>query len=171
MNIQESWEKALSITEIVRPRVKPLETFATTKLPYIFLAESRKNSTETMVRRGEIWVEKPSLVLPFNMPHFEGFDFEEEMDINEDLLTSFLLVRGVTFPSMKFNNKTLGSLEIYKGRLSDAIEHHKNRLHAEENVHTGLVMGREDVCQFSVLIFIASQITRSASSDLKKLFD
>lgn len=171
MNIQESWEKALKTTEIVRPRVKALETFAATKLPYIFLGESRLDSAETVVRRGEIVVEKPSLVLPFNMPHFEGFEFEEEMDINEDLLTNFLLVRGVTFPSMKFNNRTLGDLEIYKGRLSDAIEHHKNKLHAEENVHAGLVMGLEDVWQFSVLIFIASQITKSAGNDLKKLFD
>ncbi|OGW83699.1 MAG: hypothetical protein A3C47_03210 [Omnitrophica bacterium RIFCSPHIGHO2_02_FULL_51_18] len=170
MNIQESWEKALSTTEIVRPRVKPLETFATTKLPYIFLAESRKNSTETMVRRGEIWVEKPSLVLPFNLPHFEGFDFEEEMDLNEDLLTSFLLVRGVTFPSMKYNNKMV-TTETFEGRLSRAIEHYRNMLQAEENVHAGLVMGLEDVWQFSVLIFIGSQVAKSASSDFRKLFD
>ncbi len=171
MNIQESWEKALKTTEIVRPRVRPLETFAMTKLPYVFLAESRQNSAETVVRKGEVLVEKPSLVLPFNLPHFEGFDFEGEMGLNEELLMSFLLVRGVSFPSMKYNHKMLHGLETFKGRLSEAIEHHKNMLQVEENVHAGLVMGLEDVWQFSILIFIGSQVAKSANADFKKLFD
>ena len=43
------------------------------------------------------------------MPHFEGFDFEEGMRLNEDLLMSFLLVRGISFPSLKYNNRTDGA--------------------------------------------------------------
>lgn len=170
MNIQESWEKALRSTEIVRPRVQPLETFTITKLPYVFLGESRLSPDQTVVRRGEVLVEKPSLVLPFNIPHFEGFKFEEEMDLNPDMLMNFLLVRGVTFPSMKYDNK-MAPAESFAGRLSHAVEHYRHRFQSEENVHAGLIMGPEDVWQFSVLIFIAGQITRSAPGDLRKLFD
>ena len=170
MNIQDAWEKALKHTEIIRPRVHPLHTFATTHLPYLFLAESSVNSGDTVVRKGEIMVEKPSLILPSNAPQFEGFDFEEKLHLNPDLLTSFLLVRGVSFPSLKYNNKT-DSIDIYEGRLKTAIEHYTSTLQREENVHTGLIAGTDDCWQLSVLIFICGQVAKSSEGDLKKLFD
>jgi len=40
MDIHDSWEKALKATEIIRPRVQPLQTFEATQIPYVFLAES-----------------------------------------------------------------------------------------------------------------------------------
>lgn len=170
MNLQDSWEKALKSTEIVRPRVKPLETFEATHLPYVFLAESANTSGDTLVKKGEVTVERPSLLLPFGLPQFTGFDFENEMRINEDFLTSFFLVRGVSFPSMKYSN-SIGSTSVYQGRLSQAIAHYKDDLHRQEDVHSGLVTGSADSWQFSVLIFTVSQMMRSAESDFRKLFE
>ncbi len=170
MHIQDAWEKALKTTTVIRPRVQPLEIYSETKLPYIFLAESTVNSGDTVVRRGEIVVEKPSLVLPFNAPQFIGFDFEESMNINEDLLINFFLVRGVSFPSLKYNNQ-VNTLDVREGRLSSAIEHYKSRMQSEENVHTGLVTGKEDVWQLAVLIFICQQVAKNADHDFKRLFD
>ena len=122
------------------------------------------------VRKGEVTVEKPAIVLPFNMPQFEGFDFEKEMNFNEDILKSFFLVRGVTFPSMKYNN-IQSSLEVYEGNLSKAVEHYSSLLQRDENVHTGLIMGPEDSWPFSVIIFVAGQVARSAEGDIRRLFD
>ena len=170
MNMQEIWEKAVKKTEIVRPRVMPLSTHSVTHLPYVCLSESAVNTGDTVVRRGEITVEKPMIVLLQNMPQFEGFDFEKEMNVNEDLFKSFLLVRGVQFPAMKYNNKSY-SVDVFEGGLSKAIEHHKSLLQQHENVHTGLVAGPEECWQFSVVLFICSQIMRSADGDLKRLLD
>ena len=170
MNIQDGWEKALRKTEIVRPRVQALHTFQATHLPYLFLSESAVNVGDTVVRKGEVLVEKPAIVLPFNMPHFEGFDFEKEVHLSEELLSSFFLVRGVTFPSFKYNNTT-HTTDVYQGRLSQALQHYSNVLQRDEDVHAGLVTGSDDCWQFSILIFIASQIHRSADSDFKKLFE
>lgn len=170
MDIQEGWEKALKLTEIIRPRVQPLRTYEVTRLPYWFLSESSVNPGDTVVRKGEVLVEKPAIVMPFNMPHFEGFDFESQMHLNEDLLTSFFLVRGVSFPSLKYNNKT-ASLDVYEGKLSGALEHHTSLLHRSEDVHTGLITGPEDTWQFSVLIFVGTQVIRSAEGDIRKLLD
>lgn len=170
MNIQDSWDKAVKKTEIVRPRVTPLSTFSVTHLPYVCLSESAVNSGDTVVRRGEVLVEKPSIVLPYNMPQFEGFDFEKEMHVNEDLFKSFLLVRGVQFPALKYNNKS-HSIDVYEGGLSKAIEHHKTMLQQSENVHTGLIAGPEDIWQFSVILFVCSQVARSVDGDVKRLLD
>jgi len=134
------------------------------------LSASAVNSGDTVVRKGEVTVEKPAIVLPFNMPQFEGFDFEKEMDFNEDILKSFFLVRGVSFPSMKYNN-IQSLLEIYEGGLSKAVEHYQTLLQRDENVHTGLIMGPEDCWPLSVIIFAAGQAARSAEGDIRRLFD
>lgn len=170
MNIQDSWEKALKNTEIIRTRVQGLLAFETTKLPYLFLSESSLNISDTLVRKGEILVEKPSLILPSAFPQFEGFDFQKEPNFNEGVLTNFLLVRGVIFPSLQYNNKTY-SMDIHEGGLKEAIQHYLDRLEREEDVHTGLITGTEDCWQFSVLIFICTQIAKSAETDTKKLLE
>ncbi len=170
MNIQDIWEKAVKKTEIIRPRVTPLSSYDVTHLPYVCLSESAVNTGDTVVRRGEVMVQKPTIVLPHNMPQFEGFDFEKEMQVNEDLFRSFLLVRGVQFPAMKYNNKSY-SVDVHEGSLSKAIEHHKTLLQRHENVHTGLIAGPEDCWQFSVILFVCSQIARSADGDIRRLLD
>lgn len=170
MDIEERWEKALEKTEVIRPRVQELLTFSHTDLLYIFLSESSINVGDTVVRKGSVVVEKPSLILPLGLPHFEGFDFEKEPEINEDMVTNFLLVRGVKFPSLNYNNRTY-SLDIFEGRLSKAIEQYRDRLQREEDVLTGLIIGPEDCWQFSLLIFVCSQVVKSADGDIKRLLE
>ncbi|MFH1868098.1 MAG: hypothetical protein ABH843_03915 [Candidatus Omnitrophota bacterium] len=170
MDIMERWEKALKSTEIVRSRVHPLLTFETTKLPYIFLAESAVNTGDSVVRKGSVFVEKPSIVLPDNSPQLEGFDFNSEFDLSEAMVINFLLVRGVRFPSYKYNNK-VNSLDVYEGRLKKAIDHYKYKLQRKEDVHAGLIIGPEDCWQFSILIFICTMVARSAGKDIQGLLD
>ena len=170
MDIHESWEKALKQTEIIRPRVQPLSTFEATQIPYIFLAESIVNHGDTVVRKGEVTVEKPTIILPPYMPQFEGFEFEEKFAGAEDYLTTFLLVRGIKFPSMKYENK-VNSLDIYEGKLQAATDHFSKMFQKQENVSAGLVIGPEDCWQFSVLVFVCTQALRSAEGDIRKIFD
>lgn len=170
MDIHASWDRALKFTEIIRFRLQPLKTFETTSLPYIFLAESALNVGDTVVRKGEVAVDKPQIILPSDLPQLEGFEFEKESKLNQDLLTTFLLVRGVRFPSFKYQNKTQ-SLDVYEGRLKAAIERYEKELKTEENTSTGLIVGPEDCWQFSVLIFICMQAQRSADGDIRKLMD
>lgn len=170
MDIQEIWERALKNTEIIRSRVKALLTFATTDLPYILLSKSVVNLGDAVVRKGKVLVEKPSLIIPSNLPQFEGFDFEKELHFNEDTITNFLLVRGVKFPSLRYNNQTY-SLDIYEGGLDKAIGHFSEQLQRKEDVHTGLIVGPEDCWQFSLLIFICSMVVKSADGDIKNILD
>ena len=170
MSVQDMWDKAVKKTEIIRPRVLPLHSHDITHLPYICLSESAVNVGDTAVRKGEVRVEKPSIVLPFNAPQFAGFDFEQGDLGNEELFKSFLLVRGVQMPGLRYSNKS-DSLDVQEGSLSKAIEHFKKELQKSENVHTGLIAGPEDCWQFSVLLFVCSQVVRSADGDIRKLMD
>ena len=170
MDLTKSWNKALRHTEIIRARVQALMTFSQTLVPYIVLSESAINPGDTVVRKCEVLVEKPALILPPNNPQFEGFEFETDDLQSDHSVINFLLVRGVNFPSLKYNNKTL-SLDIHEGKLSDAITHYLQQLQQEENVTTGLITGPEDCWQFSVLIFIGSQIARNVDVDIRKLLE
>ena len=170
MNIQDYWEKALKHTEIIRPRVQPLSTMGGTELPYIFLAESALHVSDTVVRKGQVLVEKPSLILPSDQPQLQGFESEDPQAWDPENMINFLFVRGVRFPSYKYNNK-VSVLDIYEGKLKQAEDHYLKQLQEKENVTTGLVIGPEDCWQFSVLIFIAMQAGRQAEGDIRRLWD
>ena len=169
MDIQEAWAKALKETEIVRSRILGLQTFDQTHVPYVLLSASAMNPGDTVVRSGEVMVDRPSLILPPNIPQFEGFAFEDVL-ANKDALINFLLVRGVNLPSLKYNNKT-NTLDVFEGKVEDAVKHYGDRMQREENTSTGLLVGPEDVWQFSLVIFICSQIAKNSATDMRRLLD
>lgn len=170
MGIDALWEKALAHTRILRHRVQGLLTCASTDLPYIFLAESGENVEDTLVRKGGVVVDRPSLILPAYHPQFEGFDFEKELHVDPEHLTSFLLVRGVRFPSLKYSH-TPAALHLHGGRLDEASRHYLEKLQREEDIRTGLLAGPEDCWQLSVLIFVCSQVLRSADGDVRRVLE
>lgn len=170
MDIHTLWEKTLKKTHVIRPRVQPLQVRGATQLPYIFLGESIVNRGDTVVRKGEVIVDEPRLVLPSHLPQFEGFEMGEEWKSAQDYLMNFLMIRGIRFPSHKFENKG-AHLDIFEGDLSKSTAHFRKMLEAQENIHTGLVIGPEDCWQLSILVFIGSQILRQADGDMHRLLD
>ncbi len=170
MDAYEAWEMALKNTEIIRPRVKSLMTFEATAIPYILLSESSLDAGDTVVRKGEVVVQKPALILPPNVPQFKGFEFGQNPDVDEGSIINFLLIRGVQMPSMKYDNRTF-SLNIFEGKLHKAIAHYINLMQQQENVHSGLIAGPQECWQFSVLIYVCAQIVRNAETDIRKLLN
>ncbi len=77
MDFQDAWGKALKETEIIRARIMGLQTFDQTHVPYLLLSASSINPGDTVVRSGEVLVDRPSLILPPHIPQFEGFSFDE----------------------------------------------------------------------------------------------
>jgi len=170
MDLEQLWEKAKDRTEVVRGRVKGLSTFNQTAVEYIFLAESVVNEGNVVVRKGKIIVEKPMIVLPQDMPQFEGFDFEEELDVSQEIVQTFFLMRGIRFPSLKYNN-TVYELDLEENSLSASVERHKKCLEQKEDVNTALLLGPEDCWQFSLLLYIATLVGRCARTDIINLLN
>lgn len=167
MDLNALWEQALKQTEVIRARLPELATFEATPLPYIFLAESSLNRGDTVVRRGKVLIEQPSLILP--TPRLEGFEFTPET-VSEDAVLNFLLVRGIRFPSLRYRHE-LSSLDLREGSLEEAIKDYRERLTKAEDIHTGLVIGPEEAWQFSVLILVGSLVVRSSEGDFRRLLD
>ncbi len=170
MDLHDKWEKALKKTEILRLHASTLFTFKPTELPYIFLGESAVNIGDTVARKGKVLVHQPSIFLPPDFPQFEGFEFEEDYQADEDAVRTFLLVRGVSFPSLKYTNE-ISTIDIHENSLSKAIDHFSHQLEMKEDIYTALIVGPEDCWQFSVLIFVCAMVTKSAPGDLKKFLE
>lgn len=170
MNLEEAWQRALGQTEIIRSRMPHLLSFEQTNLPYLFLAASIVNPGDTVVRKGEVAVTKPLLLLPPDSPQFEGFEFKEDYEINEETMRTFLLMRGIHLPSLKYSHHT-SSIQIYEKSLDRAIKDFELNLEKKEDIHTGLITGPEDSWQFSLLVYCLNSMTRSAPNDIKKLIE
>lgn len=167
MDLEEQWEKAIGATEVLRFRLPRLSTLDATEIPYIFLAESLVNAGNTVVRRGKVFAHKPAIIIPGNLPYFEDFDFEENLKVSEETVKTFFLVRGISFPSLKFKHET-SKIDVYENSLKKAKEHFKEELERSEDVHTGLIVGLADCWQFSIIVYAGMLMAKSAPSDLKK---
>ncbi|HAW49698.1 TPA: hypothetical protein DCX16_01925 [bacterium] len=165
MTLEEFWEKARNETQVLRARAKPLSDLQSTIIDYLLLAESQANPGNTVVRKGKVWVHKPLIILPKEVPIFEGFDFEDMDDV-----PSFMFMRGVQFPALKYSN-IIDSIEIYRGVLSSAIDDFMERLQQMEDIKTGLIKGIEQGWQFSVLIYVAFLVLRQVPSDIRRIIE
>jgi len=160
MSLQEKWERAIRETKILRPRLRGLLAFENTELPYTCLTKSVVNV-----------VHKPMIVLPRDLPQFEGFEFERDFDeVDEDEIGKFLLMRGVSFPMLKYSNQTY-TVNLFEGPLEKAIGYFSRQLERKEDVHSGLITGPEDSWQFSVLMYVGTLAIRSAPHDIERLLD
>ena len=163
MDIQELWDNARKRTDILRMRLQDLPTFEAAVVPYTFLAESSLNAGDTVVRRGHVRIERPAIVLPNFSPQFEGFAFD-------DALTTFLLVRGIQFPSLRYRHE-LSTLDLFEASLPKAVKHFTQQLAAAEDTATGLVVGPEDAWQFSLVLLVGALVVRSAQGDLRRILE
>lgn len=167
MDFNDAWARALKETEIIRTRAAMLQTFADTPVPYILLAPSSINVGDTVVRRGRVLVQRPALILPPNIPQLEGFEMES---VDNGGALNFLLVRGISIPSLRYNNQT-HSLDVFEGDVPQAIAFYANQMEREEDVSTGLLVGNEEMWPFSLLIFICAQVARNTQLDIKRLME
>lgn len=170
MNLREKWDKAVNQTDVIRWRQTHLATFDKTILKYAFLGESLVNTGDTVQRYGRIVVHRPLLLLPENIPQFEGFDSLKDLGIDEDDLARFLLIRGVSFPSLKYQNET-DSLDVVEKPINEATNRLLAKLDKEDNSDTGVLVGPEDCWQLSVIIYAGGLMNRSASRDIRRLLD
>jgi len=172
MDIHKSWEKALARTEIVRARIKNLMTFDDTTVPYIVLSASSVNMGDTVVRQGDVVVTKPAIILPPNIPQFLGFDLEESFENNfgEQMLTNFLMVRGVAMPSLKYSNQAY-SVNVHEGGVESAVAYYKDYLQRREDVQTGLVVCPDDCWQFSLFLYLGMQAAKNTEIDIRHLLE
>lgn len=168
MSVEEFWEESLNHTEIVRLPLKRLLTFGNTRFDYIFLAPSLVNKGDTVVRKGQMDVDRPSLILPHSMPTFEGFDSEGQAGIQGEELRSFFFVRGIKFPNLAYKNESY-EIDLFEGPLAKAEKNFVDQVRSKENISTGICIGKDTSWQFSVLLMGCHMIDMHIDTDLQEI--
>lgn len=168
--MEEKWNRVLKETKIIRHRLPFLSSSDLTELNYIFLGASLVNPGDTVVREGKILVDKPMILLPKHFPQFQDFDLDEELGVNEDFFRSFLLIRGIRFPSLKYKHE-VSTVDVFESDVDEAASHFGNLLERKEDIETGLVVGPTDAWQFSILLYINMLMQSSVERNINDLFD
>ena len=73
-------------------------------------------------------------------------------------------------PPSKYVNKA-GAESTEPGPLSEAIERAVNRLDGDNDVRTAVISAPEKVWGLSVLLYVGSQVARSAPSNVQEHFE
>jgi hypothetical protein len=166
-NPLEFFLEAQKRTEVLRSRKNLLYTFGSTRLPYVFLAESAVNEGDVVLRRGEVTVDRPRIIAPANPVEFEGFGFE---DGEEEGMIPVLLNRWIKFPAARYQNSS-AALEVAGGPLEAATERVINELDRGNDIRTGVIQGPESVWGFSVLGYVGQMVARSAPGNIGEYFE
>lgn len=168
MEMEEAFRMAQADTQFIRVRKNLLYTFGATRLPYICLSQSLNRSDDVVVRRGEVMAERPQIAVPgmdFSFEGFGGADMSGEGDG-----VAVMLARRILMPPSKYVNKP-GQEITEPGPLSEAIQRAVNRLENDNDVRTAVISAPERVWGLSILLYIGSQVTRSAPSNVQEHFE
>lgn len=166
MEMEEALKLAQADTRFLKVRKNLLYTFGATRLPYVCLSESSDFPGQVLVRSGEVLADKPAIALPGEFFSFEGFEGMKD----EDSEVAVMLARRISMPPSKYVNKA-GVAAKESGTLADAVERVMNRLENENDVRTGVISAPEKVWGLSILLYIGSQVARSASANVQEHFE
>lgn len=167
MEMEKAFKMAQENTRFIKERKNLLYTFGATRLPYICLSVSSEDSNYVMVRSGEVMADKPQIAVPGEIFSFEGFSESDELS-GDDLVIS--LARRISMPPSKYVNKADSAVRETCA-LDDAVQRVLNRLDNDNDVRTGVISAPDQVWALSVLLYVGSQVARSAPSNVQEHFE
>ena len=158
-------QRAGEQTRILRTRKNLLFTFGTTKLPYVCISTHPKEEGDIVIRNGVVETAPPQIIVPGEDFRFEGFE-----DYQDDDAMLVLLARRIAIPPAHIKNQS-SATEVVRMSVQAAVERSCNRLDQSNDSRTAVIIGPDDVWNLSVLLYVGSQITRSASSNIQEYFE
>lgn len=165
MDFNEALELARSGTEVLRARKNTLFTFGPTRLPYVCLCEQEDGVVA--IREGEITADRPAIALPGEGWNFEGFEMD---NLDKDGMIPVMIARGVHMPQLSYTNTASASRTVREG-MQAAIDRELDRLEKAQDIRTGVIRAPEAVWKMSLLLYVGSQIARSAPSNVSEHFE
>lgn len=164
-SFEQRWSRAQVDTKIHRTRKHDLYTFGSTALPYYFIAKSSINAGDSIVRRGEVKTEKPTLFFGGNSGgHFDGFSDQDEEQSSNALLFS----RAFRFPNLNVANQGM-SMEVISRENHDLCDEIMRDLDQQRDSRTAVIEGPEDLWALSLLLYASQMTQRSAAGNVKDI--
>jgi hypothetical protein len=162
-------EAALN-TEVLRHPRQQLDTFGSTTIHYYLLTEpSYKeisgDTSETVIREGQVIAERPKIVTPYYLSHLEGFSGDARKYF--DMLMSR---HGPNMPGLFYTYKNQpGNLNIVSDSWQAVVDRLSNEIDSKSEPLSSIIRGQDDLWDVSLLKFIYETTARSIPGNLAEL--
>ena len=166
---EEQFSQYWRQTEVIRQYQQILYTFGDMRLPYVFLSEHNSYNDRTIVRKGIIHIQKPSILLPGQSsgPIFgEGFD-----DLGALSPDAAFIIRSMGLPYSEVTNKWLTRDSIEYGKLQQTIDRFTDKLEQQEDTDTGLIKGAQDGVDIALMRYSIGLMIKSAPENVHQFFE
>jgi hypothetical protein len=162
---KEYWHK----TEVIREYKQILYTFGDMRLPYVFVSEHHSYNDRAIIRRGVLYIQKPSILLP---GHYRGPEFKEGFEHFNALPKDVaFIIRSMGLPYSEINNRQTATDEVEYGRLQTVIDKLNNGLTQHDDTDTGLIKGAVHGTDISLMRYSLGLMVKSAPENIKQFFE
>ena len=166
---EEKFTRYWQQTEVIREYQQVLYTFGDMKLPYLFVAEHGSYSDRTVIRKGVVDIQKPSILLP---GHYRGPEFKEGFEDFNALPSSVaVMIRTMGLPYSEISNKHIAVDEIEYGSLQEVIEKFNNKFEHDGDTNTGLIKGIPGGAGISLMRYAIGLMIKSAPENIREFFE
>ncbi len=157
-------------TEILRLPKQSLATFGTTNIYYYLVTEPAyselvKNITETVIREGRVIADRPRVVTPYYLSHFEGFspDAKRYFDM---LLRTY----GSDAPGLFYTYKNEPKeLSIASDNLLSVVDRLNAKIDKSGDPLTSIIKGEDELWDVSLMKFIYEITKGSLQNNLMQM--
>jgi len=162
-SFQEQFDEAWQAVDVVRYSQPNLFTFGDTRLKYTVIAPSEIHQGETVLREGQVVVQKPMIInlLGAEGVHLEGFGEFDQMP-------GFLIERMAYIPRLNYRNQE-GRMEIVSTPANELIEQVIKKLDTEGDNLMGVMKSPAGAWQIGVLRYSVEKIVQSTPYNIQEL--
>ena len=168
-DIERRLKEAAQTTRIVRRREHSLYTFGNTKLPYAFFAASDK-ANQAVVRKGNVLVERPQIMLPGTGASFEGFGNIDFDNAGGSVSIFAAISRLIRLPSLRYIHDS-ASKELIAKSAKGAADSAANDAEARGDSHLAVLEGRDELFLYSLMLYVGEMVARSAGDNVSEYLE
>jgi hypothetical protein len=159
---REEFQGYWEATEVIREYETQLFTFGDMTLPYIYAA-SHDLGDRTFVRRGTVFLKRPTFILPFNSGLNLGSGFQSELP--QDLNQFFRLLK---IPYSDVTRKIEGEERLEYGRLREVVSNLDRELAFKGDSETGLIRGLNGGEEASLVRYCFGLVAKSGEGNINE---
>ena len=140
-----------------------LFTFGQTELPYYLVVGAENPGELVGLTKGEVTITRPSILTPDNVqPEFRGF-FEQD----EGPMVDFLLARGMSFPHMKFTNRS-STPDMVSDSVEEVVARLKRRVDDDED-RMAILSAPHGLGGLALIKYAVEKAVESAPGNIQEL--
>jgi hypothetical protein len=141
-----------------------LFTFGQTDLPYYLVVAAENAGEPVGLTKGDVTITRPSILTPDNVrPEFRGF-FEQD----EGPMVDFLLARGMSFPHLKFANRS-STPDMISDSVEEIVARLKRRIDDDDDDRSAILTAPHGLGGLALVKYAVEKAVESAPGNIQEL--